>query len=243
MQSVARAVALLNAVAAAPEPQSAPDLAEACAINRSTAWRILATLEEEGLIERDANNRYLIGYGVARLAAAAGDDSIARVARPYLVDLASTTGETASLAVPRQLQLVYVDQVQAPHVMAPDWLSRAVPMHATSTGKALLAMLTPEDLSAVLAAPLQRFNERTVTDPDQLREALGEVRQRGYAVSEGELEAGLWGASSAVLDQRHRVIAVVSVWGAQDRVLERGLDVLGRATAVTARAIEGAVGL
>jgi DNA-binding IclR family transcriptional regulator len=236
VQSVQRAVALLEAIAGDPEPRTAPELAERCGLNRSTAWRILATLEDEGLVDRDPSaKRYTVGPAIARLAAAAGD-SLSRLALPHLEELSRRTGETVSLAVPQGLQLVYVDQVQAPHVMAADWLGRAVPLHATSTGKALLAWLPPEELDAALSQPLPSFTARTITDPARLREELGRVKRRGYAVSRGELEAALWGASAPVLDRRGRAIAVVSVWGAEERVRAHGIDDLGRAAAATAAA-------
>jgi DNA-binding IclR family transcriptional regulator len=241
VQSVRRAAALLEAIAGSPVPQSAPDLAERCGLNRSTAWRILATLEDEGLVERDpATNRYSVGHRMARLATAGGE-SLARAARPHLADLSGRTGETVSLAVPRRLQLVYVDQVQAPHVMAADWLGRPVPLHATSTGKALLAWLPDEELEPLLARPLERFTGSTISDPARLRTELARVRRRGYATSRGELETALWGASAAVRDRDERVIAVVSVWGAEGRLREKGLEELGRGVAATAQAVAGAV--
>jgi DNA-binding IclR family transcriptional regulator len=240
VQSVQRAAALLEAIADSPEPRTAPELAERCRLNRSTAWRILATLEEEGLVDRDpVTNRYSVGAAVARLAAAASD-SLPRLARPHLEELSRDTGETVSLALPRRLQLVYVDQVQAPHVMAADWLGRAVPLHATSTGKALLAFLPPAELEAALSQPLPRFTDRTITDPGRLREELERVRRRGYAVSRGELETALWGASAPIRDRAGRGIAVVSVWGAEARLKAKGrLDELGRAAAATADAVAG----
>jgi DNA-binding IclR family transcriptional regulator len=240
VQSVQRAAALLDAIAGSDEPRTAPELADLCGLNRSTAWRILATLEEEGLVDRDAaTNRYSIGPAAARLAAAA-TDSLPRAAQPHLEELSRRTGETVSLALPRRLQLVYVDQVQAPHVMAADWLGRAVPLHATSTGKALLAFLPPEELEAALTQSLPRFTDRTITDPARLRDELDRVRRRGYAVSRGELETALWGASAPVRDRAGRGIAVVSVWGAEARLKAKGrLDELGRAAAATADAVAG----
>jgi DNA-binding IclR family transcriptional regulator len=238
VQSVQRAAALLEAIAGSVEPRTAPELAELCRLNRSTAWRILATLEEEGLVEREAN-RYSIGQAVARLAAAASD-ALPRAARPHLEELSRATGETVSLAVPRRLQLVYVDQVQAPHVMAADWLGRAVPLHATSTGKALLATLPPEELDAALTHSLPRFTDRTITDPAKLRTELDRTRRRGYAVSRGELETALWGASAPVTDRNERAVAVISVWGSESRLKAQSrLDELGRAAAATASAIAG----
>jgi DNA-binding IclR family transcriptional regulator len=237
VQSVQRAARLLRAIAESAEPLTAPELAERCGLNRSTAWRILATLEEEGLAHREpATNRYTIGYEITRLAGA-GDQSLVRLARPHLGELSRRTGETVRLAVPRQLQLVYIDQVQAAHVMAADWLGRAVPLHATSTGKALLAWLAGDELDSVLSQPLERFTDRTITDQAQLRRELDRVRRRGYATSRGELEEALWGASAAVLDARERPIAVVSVWGTEGRVRARGLAELGQATAETAAAL------
>jgi DNA-binding IclR family transcriptional regulator len=238
VQSVQRAAALLEAIADSAEPRTAPELAELRGLNRSTAWRILATLEETGLVEREAN-RYSIGPAAARLAAAA-TDSLPRAARRHLEELSRSTGETVSLAVPRRLQLVYVDQVQAPHVMAADWLGRAVPLHATSTGKALLAFLPREELTTALTQSLPQFTDRTITDAAELRAELDRTRRRGYAVSRGELEAALWGASAPVQDRDGRPIAIVSVWGAEARLKAKGrLDELGRAAAATASSVAG----
>jgi len=233
IQSVDRAVELLEAIAAAPELQTAPALADRAGLNRSTAWRILATLEHHGLVERDpASNRYGLGFALLRLAAAAGHEPLVRLAHPLLRALAHDTGETANLAVARRLELVYADQVQAPHVMAPDWLGHAVPLHATSTGKAFLAALPPAELETLLRAPLERFTATTITEPDALRAELGEVRERGYAVSRGELEPVLWGVSAAVGGA-----AVVSVWGADARVRDR-VEQLGSRAAAAARELE-----
>jgi DNA-binding IclR family transcriptional regulator len=240
IQSVRRAAALLEAIADSPEQRTAPELAELCGLNRSTAWRILATLEDEGLVDRDpATNRYAVGPAATRLAAAAAD-ALPRAARPHLEELSRATGETVSLAVPRRLQLVYVDQVQAPHVMAADWLGRSVPLHATSTGKALLAFLPPEELQTSLTHSLPQFTDRTITDAAELRAELDRTRRRGYAVSRGELETALWGASAPVQDRDGRPIAIVSVWGAEARLKPKGrLDELGRAAAATARSVAG----
>jgi DNA-binding IclR family transcriptional regulator len=227
IQSIDRAAELLAAIAAAPEPETAPKLADRCALNRSTAWRILATLEHHGLVERDpASNRYSLGLAVIALAAAAGHEPLVRRAHPLMRRLAEETGETVNLAVARRLELVYADQVQAPHVMAPNWLGHAVPLHATSTGKAFMAALPADELDALLRPGLERFTDATITDPGALRAELDAVRARGYAVSRGELEPALWGVSAVARDARLRPAAVVSVWGSGARVRER-IDELG----------------
>ena len=240
VQSVARAADLLKALGAHGGPATVFELADRCGLNRSTAWRILATLEDEGLVERDpAAGRYEIGYALVALGAAAGHDPLVRRARPALRALAEACLETASLAVPRGMQLVYVDQVQAPHVMAADWLGRATPLHATSTGKALLAWLSEDDIGAALPGRLERFTDTTITTRPVLRTELAQVRARGYAISRGELEPALWGVSAPVLDGG-RPVAVVSVWGVESRIRARGLDAHGARTLAAADEIAAA---
>src|SRR5918999_791866 len=130
------------------------------------------------------------------------------------------------------------EPLTAPELAERCGLNRTVPLHATSTGKALLAFLPPEELDTAFAQSLPQFTDRTITDPTELRAELDRVRRRGYAVSRGELETALWGASAPVLDRRNRPLAVVSVWGAEGRLRTRGrLDELGRAVASTATAI------
>lgn len=237
VQSVDRAAELLQAVGRHPQPVSVSDLADRCGLNRSTAWRLLTTLEHHGLVERDpATGHYGIGYAVVALAASAGHEPLVRRAHPPLRELAEHCGETVSLAVPRRLQLVYVDQVQAPHVMAANWLGRPTPLHATSTGKAFLAWLTEGEREAALGGSLERFTDTTITDHGELAAELEDVRRCGHAVSRGELEPSLWGVSSPVLD-RSRALAIVSVWGTETRIRALGLEALGARTARTAARI------
>jgi DNA-binding IclR family transcriptional regulator len=235
VQSVDRAARLLEAVASAAEPSSAPALADRCGLNRSTSWRILATLEHHGLVDRDPESgRYSIGHAVVRLAGASRHEALARRAHPLLRRLADDTGETVNLATAHGLDLVYVSQVQAPHVMTANWLGRPVALHATSTGKAFLAWLAPEERGAALEGPLERHTDATVTDPAALEAELRVVRRRGHAVSRGELEPALWGVSAAARRANGRPAAVISVWGPESRIRAWGLRRLGEATAAVA---------
>ena len=110
VQSVDRALQLLAAaVAAAPRGETATELASRCGINRATAWRLLATLEAHGLVERDpSTNRYMIGLALIRMSAAAGYDGLVRRTRPVLERVSAQTGETADLAVAGVHGVTYV---------------------------------------------------------------------------------------------------------------------------------------
>jgi DNA-binding IclR family transcriptional regulator len=238
IQSVDRAAGLLKAIADSDRPPTVGELAAACGLNRSTTWRLLATLDAHGLVERDpVSQRYSLGYAFLRIATSADPGPLVRRARPVLEGLALATGETASLALSRRFTLAYVDQVDPPQIMAPNWLGRPVPMHATSTGKAFLAYLTRDERDAVLPKRLERFTPATVTDRRKLERQLDEIRRAGYAVCVGELERSLFGVSAAVAPTQGRPLAIVSIWGLEGRVPARRLESFGRKTLAAAREI------
>ena len=229
VQAVDRAVALLKAVAASERPATALELAAACDLNRSTAWRLLATLEHHGLVEREPDTqRYCLGYAAGQLAGTPGLDALIRRARPTLKRFCATAGELVTLAVARRLELVYIDQVDPPNSIGPDWLGRPLPLHATSAGKAYLAWISQAERDAILPDELERYTPATITDRGRLDAELAEIRRDGYGVCVGETEEFSNGASAAVLDVQARPVAVVNVWGPSQRVTRERLPALGR---------------
>jgi DNA-binding IclR family transcriptional regulator len=229
VQSVDRAVVLLKALAQSPQPPTLLELASRGGINRSTAWRLLQTLEHHGLVERDpATQRYRVGYTALQVASAADYDALVRRARPILMRMAETIGESTTLAVARTFSLVYIDQADPPTVPSPNWLGRSLPLHATSSGKVFLAWLPDAERDAVLPPTLERYTARTITDREQLRLELADVRRSGYALCVGEFEEFANGVSAAVLDHRARPAAIVNIWGPSQRVTARRLPTLGR---------------
>lgn len=221
VQSVDRALRLLDGVAlAAPSGATVAALAEQSGINRATAWRLLSTLEANGLVERDpSTNRYKIGLALIRMSAAAGYDGLVRRTRPILERVSGQTGETADLAAVGLHGVTYVGEVTPPSVMAVSWLAREVPLHATSTGKAFLAWLPPDEVLAMLESPLCGYTDTTITDLDLLLGELVKTRARGYAECAGELEQTLYGVSAPVLGGvDDRPLAIFSIWGPVDRV-------------------------
>jgi DNA-binding IclR family transcriptional regulator len=230
VQSVDRALRLLKAVAAADAPSSAQELAQRCEINRSTAWRLLSTLEGHGLVERDpVTGRYMIGYAAFQLATAEDHDALARRLRPLLQRTAESTGEIVTLAIAKRFGLVYVDQADPPGPPTPDWSGRQIPLHATSGGKVFLAWLPEDERDAVLPAALERFTTHTIVDRAALDRELERVRRDGYASCLGEFDYSN-GVSAAVFDANHRPVAVLNVWGPSLRVTRTRLPSLGRAT-------------
>lgn len=229
VQSVDRAVALLRAVAAASGPSATVTaLAETCGLNRATAWRILMTLEAHGMVVADRETgRYRIGFGVVELAGSAGVDALVQSAHPVLERLCHQTGETAALAVVRRRALTYVDEVAPVAIVSATWQGRAVPLHATSTGKALLAFTEPAEMTRMTGPKLRRYTDTTITSMAKLRAELARTRERGFGVCRGEYESAAWGVSAPVLDSSERPLAVLSIWGPANRVTEARFEALG----------------
>lgn len=240
VQSVERASALLRAVASAacPRDTTVRELAEACGLHRATAWRILTTLEADGLVRQDrVTGQWAIGPGLLDLVGAYDTDTLVRDAGPVLEQLARDTGETAAIAFPAAGRLRYVEEVEPASIVSVHWKGRTVPLHATSTGKALLAYAGDDFVDSALRMPLEGFTPTTITDPAELRAVIGEDRARGYSVCRGEYEVTAYGVSSAVLDRSGRPLAVLSIWGPRHRLPEERFAELGELV------VEGATAL
>lgn len=226
IQSIDRAVALLRAIAVLkPAEATLQRIADEVGLNRSTAWRILATLEDNGLIERREGG-YGIGLAAAQFSNAASVDGFIRRAHPVIAHLAAVSGETANLAVVRRFGLYYVDQVSVSTNAAEDWLGRKIAVHATSVGKAYLSALPDDEVRDLLPARLARYTHTTVVDLPDLIQELHESRERGYAAVVGELVPETNGVAAPVTDGG-RPVAAVTIWGTADRVPRTRLASLG----------------
>jgi IclR family acetate operon transcriptional repressor len=244
VRSVARAVRALELIAEQGE-LGVTDLGRGLGVHKATASRLAATLAGGGLIERDpVTDRYRLGFGLIRLvgAAMAGIDLV-RTAHPVLEELAERTHETVNIGVPSGDGVVYIDQVSSAHLVAStNWVGRRTALHASSSGKVLLAHLPEAERQQLLARPLEALTARTVTDPARLRRQLEEIRVRGYATIQDELEEGLNAVAAPVRQLNGEVVAAVSVSGPSFRVRAVDLARLGRLTIDAAGAVSRRLG-
>ncbi len=243
VQSVERAASLLRAVAEATGADgTATALGEAVGLNRTTSWRLLTTLEQQRLVRRDeTSGTYSLGPGLLDLVDLVSGAALAQVAEDVLRDLALEAQETAALAVVRRGALTYVAEATTDAVVAAGWRGRAVSLHATSTGKVLLAFSPAEDRRTMLGLrdgeALPRHTPTTITSLAALEDELTQVRARGYAVCRGEFESSAWGVSAPVLDLVGRPLAVLSLWGPGERLTADRFDALGPLAVVGAAEI------
>jgi IclR family transcriptional regulator, acetate operon repressor len=219
VQSVDRALALLEALAAADSPIGVSALAERTGLPQGTAHRLLHGLQERGYVRHDASRKYSVGTAALLLGDAA-QRSLARSARPHLAELVDVSGETANLAVLEGDDVVYVAQVPSPHTLRMfAEVGRHVPPHSTAVGKVLLAAMPRERALAILRRTgLPRRTTTTITSLDDFGRELDRVSQRGWAADEEEQEAGVRCVAVPVGGEGSGpVVAAVSLSGPAER--------------------------
>lgn len=236
VQSVDRALAILEMLAADGE-LGVTEMARTLDVHKSTASRLVATLEEHGLVEQLSDRgRYQLGLGVVRLAgAASGRLDLVSESRSLSRALAAETGETVNLVTLSGHETLYLDQASGGSALQiHNWLGKRNPVYATANGRVLLAWLPPAEVDRVLTGladangAFTAHTAETVTDPAQLQSVLATVREHGYAVVVDELELGLTAIAAPIHGISGTVIASLSVSGPSFRL--------------TAERIHGAVG-
>lgn len=237
IQSVDRAIDVLEYLARNGNG-AVTDLAAFLGVHKSTAFRLLAVLESRGLVEQVSDRgRYRLGFGIVRLAGAtAARLDLVEQSRPVTAQLAIEVGETVNVARLEGDAAVNVDQVRGPAaVTSVNWVGQRTPLHATSSGKVLLAHMERGARDRILAAPLQRYTPSTVTDPAVLRRQLDDIVVNGWAITLEELELGLNAVAAPIRDRHGDVVAAVSVSGPSYRLgRDRLVEVTG--SVVTAAA-------
>jgi IclR family acetate operon transcriptional repressor len=244
-QSVQKAIRLLRAVAQDPAV-SVSALSRAVGLPRATALRMIQTLEGEGFLLRvPGADHVLLGPDLLRIAREADVGAVLReLARRPLAELSDTLRETVTLSVigaDGDLDLIH--QVDGPHHLVPrSWIGQRFPLHASSSGKVLLAAYDEQRLEEFLHLPLERLTPATVTTAAGLRRELAQVRAQGYAVTCDELEEGLSGVSVGISDESGRLLGVLNVSGLSQRLDAARRSQIARDIGVVARDIEAALG-
>jgi IclR family acetate operon transcriptional repressor len=220
IQSVDRAIDVLEYLAER-DGGAVTDLAAALGVHKSTAFRLLAALEARGLVEQvSERGRYRLGFGLVRLAGAtAARLDLVEQSRPVTRRLAAEVGETVNVARLEADAVVNVDQVLGgATVTTQNWVGQRTPLHATSSGKVLLATAEPGEQRRLLDRPLERYTPLTITDRTQLEDELARVLTLGWASTRGELELGLNAVAAPIRQYDGTVVAAVSASGPSYRL-------------------------
>lgn len=246
VQSVVRALGLVNRLAAAEDGVTLTEVAQQVGLSPSTAHRLLTTLEQERYVSFDAERRL---WSVGVQAFVAGNAflrtrSLAGAARPHMRALMEESAETVNLAVEDEAEAIYLSQVECRQMMrAFARPGGRVPLHCSSVGKALLSAMPDGQLAAVLhRRGLPRVTVKTLATTPALRADLARSRERGYAIDDEEHAVGLRCIAAVVFDENADPLAAVSLSGPMARIPDERIPLLGGLVRRTADAITAQLG-
>lgn len=222
MQTVERALRVLERVASFPRPTSLTEIANAAALHPSTTYRLLGTLVQTGYVTRDSRTGlYRLGLKLLRISRALEEQlDIRAIALPVMERIVAQEDETVSLVIRTGTAGVVIERVQcARQIRSVTPVGSHGPLHCTAAGKILIAWLRPADVQALIAeAPLVRHTARTITNAEALARELAKVRAQGVALDRGERFDDLIGIAAPVRNARGRVIAALSLSGPAQRL-------------------------
>jgi IclR family KDG regulon transcriptional repressor len=238
IQSVARSAAILQEFTVDTPLLGVAELSNRLGMERSTVQRLVSSLADAGLLDQDPiSSKYRLGLWLSELAGTMlKSRSLPELVKPYLGYLTNLMGESTYLGVLDRLSVLEVEEIPSAHMIQHSgWIGRRLPLHCTSSGKAILSTMPTDELKETLASlDLQPFTSKTITDPEDLYQELVETRERGYAVDREEYENGTNAIAVALSAAGEAAPAAIGVVGpsfrfTEDRIAEcaDGLMALG----------------
>jgi len=218
-QAALRAIRMLKLFTPATPEMGLVEISERAGLNKTTTHRLLQALSSEAMVERDeSNSTYRLGVGMMALGVQALSSSDLRLrVRPMLKRLARESGETATLEVPIDDSMLILDEVASSHFIgAAGNVGTRWPLHATSTGKALIAF--DEQVMARLGADLPSLTKSTIVRRADLEKQIISIRQRGFAESVDELEYGFSGVGTVIRGGLGEILGTLSICGPTQRM-------------------------
>lgn len=226
--ALARGMQLLEAFSGERQQLSLTEAAARAGLEKSTAFRFVYTLEQLGYLERDPETkRFRLSLKLLRFGFAALNSlELAQFAQPFLKALSARCGETTNMSVRDAGEIVYVARNKTQKILNVDLqIGSRLPVWCTSMGKAQLIDLSPGELQAVLGAePFPEAGPNAVDRLEALLLDLEGVRQRGYAVNDEELAAGVRSVAAPVRDRSGAIVAAINISVPSVRVSRQELD-------------------
>ncbi|NLX92167.1 MAG: IclR family transcriptional regulator [Firmicutes bacterium] len=225
VQSLERALNILEVMAREGAPISVTELAEKVNLKISTVHRLLSTLSFRGYVEQDPeDNKYKLGLKLLEIGNSVLNHSsdIRTIARPYLEELVEKCNETANLAILDETDVVYIDQVESKNLIIVRMFAQVGnrgPVHCTASGKALLAFYPEAKIDEIIEKlEMVKYTNETITDRNHLKKELQRIRQDGYALDWGEREEHVRCIAAPIFNFEGKVIASISISGPSTRI-------------------------
>lgn len=245
IQSVDRALYLLETIAEAGGEATLTDLAARTGLNISTCHHLLATLIMRGFAAKVPGRRlYALGARIMTLGHACLQVDLPRRAQPYVEAVNRATGETVHLAALQGDAVVTLSVREAHHAVRVDTgkIGKLDAPHATSVGKAILAWLPEDEIRRILGDGMKRFTDNTITDFPAFIESLRIVRRNGYAIDREEFLPGVICVGAAIRDQAGTVIGAISASTPTMRASEEHIALMCAEISAATRALSAEFG-
>jgi DNA-binding IclR family transcriptional regulator len=223
-------------------PATLDELASRLDVHKTTAWRLLRTLEDFQLVERNyRDGRFQLGVGFLPFSAVVLSRlDLRTAARPVIEQLSAEAKETVHLAVLRANRAIYIDKIPSVHpVQMNSQVGQVVPLHCTALGKAMLSALPESEWPEL---ELTRYTATTITSLDALQEEIVRIRTSGYALDCGEEEESIYCVASPILGFDGSLVGAVSVAAPRSRVSLEEMKAFGKHTIGAAKDIARAMG-
>ncbi|MDW7674637.1 MAG: IclR family transcriptional regulator [Bacillota bacterium] len=222
VQAVDRTLGILDTLGKEGVPMTLTALSAELKLNISTVHRLLSTLIVWGFVEQELDTgKYKLGIKAFEIGNAVFKNlDLCKVAKPILKDLVEKFSETVNLAVLDGREVVYIEQVESKNVikMMAKPGTRG-PAYCTGSGKTLLAKLTDREIDRMFGKyNFIKYTENTVDSVERLKEKLDEIRKKGYAIDQEEIEAGVRCAAVPVYNHEGNMVAALSITGPGNRL-------------------------
>ncbi|MGQ3032327.1 MAG: IclR family transcriptional regulator, partial [Ferrovibrionaceae bacterium] len=224
VRAVNRAIAILKTFPDRPR-QSLAEVAEAARLDKGTTRRLLLTLMGEGFIVQDeATRQYGLGSAIRRIAAAAEDIDIRRIANPELTRLANLLSVTSFLSIYQNHGAVCLERMHDVKGMEVRWWSIGgqLPLNCGGAPKLLLAYQDEAEIEAALAGDLVQLTPKSVTDRTELRTHFAQIRKRGWELAIDDVALGLTALAVPIFNRDGAVVAALSIAGLTPQMHQRG---------------------
>lgn len=245
VRSIEKAVAVLDCFSTRERNLSVAEIARQTGLPRGTAHRIISTLRDCGLLERDrVRDHYRLGiklfeYGTIVL----NTMDLQREAKSFVEALTKVSGLSVHLCVFDGVQSTIINRTGHDRERANTTVViEAAPVHCTSTGKAVLAFQPPALISKIIALGLRQYTTHTIVDPTALLRELDEVRKRGYAIDNEEHSIGVRCVGAPIRNLSGRVFAALSVSGPARKIPDSAFAPLGQLVTHYAAAVSAQLG-
>ena len=244
--SVQRAIDILNLFEDNVNELGVTDIAKALGLHKSTASGLIQTLEINGYLEQNPDNRkYRLGLKlVERASVLLNQIQIRDIAMPYLEELHSWCDEAISLAVRDGTHVVYIERLLSSQALGMRTeVGKRASVHSTALGRAILSRLPDSELHQIAySMNLYPITQHTITAPEALIEDIRESRERGFAIDDEENELGARCVSAAIMNHLGEPVAAISISVPIPRIPYKKVDYFGEKVVEVTRKISAQLG-